>query len=103
MITINDNEIGVHFFNDSNEPMSGKLLAYEILGEACVLVDNDTGYKDHDYYYPLCNPVMGVFSNNKPFFWRVPMSNRICEIVFSMESALMCGFRLDVKVKTLKG
>ncbi len=41
MITVtNDkNQFVVDFLNDSNDRMSGKLLTYQISGEACVLVD----------------------------------------------------------------
>ncbi len=34
------NTIIVDFKNNSNMHMSGKLLTYEIFGEACILVDN---------------------------------------------------------------
>jgi len=40
MITVTDDkeQIVVDFLNDSNERMSGKLLTYQISGEACVLL-----------------------------------------------------------------
>ncbi len=41
MITVTDDkeQIVVDFFNDSNDKTSGKLLTYQVSGEACVLVD----------------------------------------------------------------